>query len=380
MRLLVIGRRGDARAGRPRRRRAQPATRWSASTSRSSTSPTPPPPRAAVADAAPGRGRQLRGLDRRRRRGGARGARRRGSTARAPGTSRPPPRRPNALARPRLDRLRPSTATATEPYPESEPDVAARRLRAHQARRRAGGRRGGDARLRDRAHLLAVRPARQELRRHDAAPRRRARRASPSSTTRSAAPPTPATSRARSWRSPSGGLTGILHVAGGGACSWYDLAVAAFEAAGADCVRSAATTAAEFGRPAPRPAYSVLRSERDDTPRLPAWQDGLAAHRLARSRRGRRRMRLLVCGGAGFIGSNFARMRAREHGDEVDGAGQAHLRGPRGEPRGRRAPLRARRDRGPRRRSPRRSPARTRSSTSRPRRTSTARSPSPTRS
>jgi dTDP-glucose 4,6-dehydratase len=28
-------------------------------------------------------------------------------------------------------------------------------------------------------------------------------------------------------------------------------------------------------------------------------------------------MRLLVCGGAGFIGSNFARIRARDHGDEV---------------------------------------------------------------
>jgi dTDP-glucose 4,6-dehydratase len=28
-------------------------------------------------------------------------------------------------------------------------------------------------------------------------------------------------------------------------------------------------------------------------------------------------MRILVCGGAGFIGSNFVRMRVREHGDEV---------------------------------------------------------------
>ena len=28
-------------------------------------------------------------------------------------------------------------------------------------------------------------------------------------------------------------------------------------------------------------------------------------------------MRLLVCGGAGFIGSTFARLRARDHGDEV---------------------------------------------------------------
>ncbi len=28
-------------------------------------------------------------------------------------------------------------------------------------------------------------------------------------------------------------------------------------------------------------------------------------------------MRLLVCGGAGFIGSTFVRERVREHGDEV---------------------------------------------------------------
>src|SRR5258708_8634049 len=28
-------------------------------------------------------------------------------------------------------------------------------------------------------------------------------------------------------------------------------------------------------------------------------------------------MKLLVCGGAGFIGSNFVRIRVREHGDEV---------------------------------------------------------------
>jgi dTDP-4-dehydrorhamnose reductase len=75
-------------------------------------------------------------------------------------------------------------------------------------------------------------------------------------------------------------LTGVLHVAGGGHCSWYDLAVAALEAAGVECTVTP-TTAAEYGRPAPRPAYSVLVSEREDAPRLPAWQDGLAAHLAA---------------------------------------------------------------------------------------------------
>ena len=73
------------------------------------------------------------------------------------------------------------------------------------------------------------------------------------------------------------GLTGTLHVAGGGSCSWHDLAAATFEATGADVALRRGTTA-DLGRPAPRPAYSVLGTERDDTPRLPSWRDGLAAH------------------------------------------------------------------------------------------------------
>ena len=75
-------------------------------------------------------------------------------------------------------------------------------------------------------------------------------------------------------------LTGVLHVAGGGRCSWYDLAVAAFERTGTDCAVKRVSTA-EFGRPAPRPAFSVLRSERDEAPRLPSWEEGLDAHLAA---------------------------------------------------------------------------------------------------
>ena len=94
--------------------------------------------------------------------------------------------------------------TASEPYTESSPTKRDRRLRPHQARGRARRRRGRDAGLRDRAQLLAVRPARQELRRHDPARSAPSATSCRSSTTRSAARPTPATSRARSWRSPSG--------------------------------------------------------------------------------------------------------------------------------------------------------------------------------
>ncbi len=35
---------------------------------------------------------------------------------------------------------------------------------------------------------------------------------------------------------------------------------------------------ADLGRPAPRPAYSVLRTERPATPVLPPWQEGLHAY------------------------------------------------------------------------------------------------------
>jgi dTDP-4-dehydrorhamnose reductase len=72
-------------------------------------------------------------------------------------------------------------------------------------------------------------------------------------------------------------LDGVRHVAGGGACSWHDLAAAAFAATGTVIALERGTTAA-LARPAPRPAYSVLRSERPDTPVLPPWEDGLHAY------------------------------------------------------------------------------------------------------
>jgi dTDP-4-dehydrorhamnose reductase len=72
-------------------------------------------------------------------------------------------------------------------------------------------------------------------------------------------------------------LGGLRHVAGAGECSWYDLAAATFAATGA-AVELARGRTADLDRPAPRPAYSVLRSERPDTPVLPSWQDGLHAY------------------------------------------------------------------------------------------------------
>jgi dTDP-4-dehydrorhamnose reductase len=68
---------------------------------------------------------------------------------------------------------------------------------------------------------------------------------------------------------------GVWHLAAQGDCTWAELAEAVFAEAGLDC-RVRPITTAEFGARAPRPAYSVLRSEKG-APTLPHWRDGLRA-------------------------------------------------------------------------------------------------------
>jgi dTDP-4-dehydrorhamnose reductase len=67
---------------------------------------------------------------------------------------------------------------------------------------------------------------------------------------------------------------GLYHVAADGDCTWAEFAEAIFAEAGVDC-RVRRISSEELGRPAPRPAYSVLRSEHAETPRLPHWRNGL---------------------------------------------------------------------------------------------------------
>ncbi|MGA9858423.1 MAG: dTDP-4-dehydrorhamnose reductase [Solirubrobacteraceae bacterium] len=69
---------------------------------------------------------------------------------------------------------------------------------------------------------------------------------------------------------------GVLHVAGAESCSWYDFAAAIVAAAGVQCAIHPCTTE-EFPRPARRPAFSVLESERGG-PLLPVWRDGLTQY------------------------------------------------------------------------------------------------------
>jgi dTDP-4-dehydrorhamnose reductase len=66
---------------------------------------------------------------------------------------------------------------------------------------------------------------------------------------------------------------GVYHVAAAGDCTWAEFAEAIFEEAGISC-RVRRITTAEYGARAPRPAYSVLRSERA-APQLPHWREGL---------------------------------------------------------------------------------------------------------
>jgi dTDP-4-dehydrorhamnose reductase len=70
---------------------------------------------------------------------------------------------------------------------------------------------------------------------------------------------------------------GIHHMAAAGSCSWYEFAREIFEQANVECKVMSATTEM-LGRPAPRPAYSALASQREHAIELPAWQDGLAAY------------------------------------------------------------------------------------------------------
>jgi len=69
-------------------------------------------------------------------------------------------------------------------------------------------------------------------------------------------------------------LAGVFHVAGAGQCSWHDFALEIFAQAGVEC-RVHRGSSADLDRAAPRPAWSVLGTERDG-PQLPDWTEGLA--------------------------------------------------------------------------------------------------------
>jgi dTDP-4-dehydrorhamnose reductase len=70
---------------------------------------------------------------------------------------------------------------------------------------------------------------------------------------------------------------GTYHCTNSGACTWHELAVYAIGRAGLE-VPVARTDSASLGRPAPRPAYSVLGQHRFEDvthTRMPHWQDAV---------------------------------------------------------------------------------------------------------
>ena len=75
---------------------------------------------------------------------------------------------------------------------------------------------------------------------------------------------------------------GLHHIAAAGECSWFEFANEIFDRAGVE-TRAMSCTTDEFPRPARRPAYSVLRTERDYGFELPPWQDGLASYLAERA-------------------------------------------------------------------------------------------------
>jgi dTDP-4-dehydrorhamnose reductase len=77
-------------------------------------------------------------------------------------------------------------------------------------------------------------------------------------------------------------VRGLVHLAGGGQVSWNGFAQEIFRQAEVTC-RVERATSEQMARPAPRPAWSVLASERSDVLPLPDWRDGLAGYLAARA-------------------------------------------------------------------------------------------------
>jgi len=87
------------------------------------------------------------------------------------------------------------------------------------------------------------------------------------------------------------GASGVVNVSNEGMCSWFDYAVKILELAGAGGIRVKPITTEKLGRPALRPAYSVLSKKKyhDITGHtLRAWQDALANYMMSRGRAGRK--------------------------------------------------------------------------------------------
>jgi dTDP-4-dehydrorhamnose reductase len=77
-------------------------------------------------------------------------------------------------------------------------------------------------------------------------------------------------------------VRGLVHLTGGGRVSWNGFAKEIFRQAEVSCSVERVSSE-QMARPAPRPAWSALSSERDDVLPMPDWRDGLAGYLAARA-------------------------------------------------------------------------------------------------
>jgi dTDP-4-dehydrorhamnose reductase len=77
-------------------------------------------------------------------------------------------------------------------------------------------------------------------------------------------------------------VSGLVHLTGAGSVSWNGFAKEIFRQAELNC-RVEVATSAEMARPAPRPGWSAMESEREDVLPMPDWRDGLAGYMAARN-------------------------------------------------------------------------------------------------
>ena len=75
---------------------------------------------------------------------------------------------------------------------------------------------------------------------------------------------------------------GLVHMTGGGEVSWNGFASEIFRQAEVAC-RVEPASSEQMARPAPRPAWSALASEREDVLPMPDWREGLAGYLAARA-------------------------------------------------------------------------------------------------